>query len=526
MNRIAKYFEKELREKGLYEKVSSLNAFVGDIHNHCGISYGYGTIENAVRFASSQLDFFSVTGHFAWPDMDDDEMLIPEDVKAYHRKGFEKLRRNWPHYMEVMKAAERRDFIPFLSYEYHSFHYGDHTIVCRNTDEELPPDPEGERDERLKNILEGDSSQTERFLAIPHHIGYKQGYRGINWSCFNENVSPVVEIVSMHGCAESEEARPPYLHTMGPRSALNTYQGGLSLGKHFGIVGSTDHHNAAPGSYGSGRTVVFLEKLTRDNVWAALRNRHTSACTGDPIEAMLFVNGAEAGDIASRHNGHITADGFVAGYDMLEKAELIQGGRVIASLHNESVTEESGRGYVSFRFGWGKKHMSAVWDVVLTAEKGSISGAGPRLRGIDMVDPLDVPADSADSIPSFSFDDGCVKLHAVTDGNPTAQTDSTDGFVIYTESDAILSCRVSVKWNGRCIIRTYSFPVSELRKGQMTEYVQGFVSPAVEVGRYRDENECIACLHADIDTECQDAVYLRAYQKNGDGVFTSPVSFR
>ena len=48
--------------------------------------------------------------------------------------------------------------------------------------------------------------------------------------------------------------------------------------------------------------------------------------------------------------------------------------------------------------------MSAVWDVVLTAEKGSISDASPRLRGIDMVDPLDVPADSSDAIPSFSFD--------------------------------------------------------------------------------------------------------------------------
>ena len=111
-----------------------------------------------------------------------------------------------------------------------------------------------------------------------------------------------------------------------------------------------------------------------------------------------------------------------------------------------------------------------------------------------------------------------MKLHAVTDKKPTAQTDSTDGFVIYTDHDAILSCRISVKWNGQHSIRTYGFPVSEL------EYVQGFVSPAVEVGRYRDENECIACLHADIDTECQEAVYLRAYQKNGDGVFTSPVN--
>ena len=139
MNRISKNFEKELKEKGLYDKVSSLNAYVGDIHNHCGISYGYGTIEDAVKFASSQLDFFSVTGHFAWPDMEDDKSkLIPSDVIAYHKEGFEKLRRNWPHYQEVMRGAEREDFIPFFSYEYHSFEYGDYTILCKNLDEDLP----------------------------------------------------------------------------------------------------------------------------------------------------------------------------------------------------------------------------------------------------------------------------------------------------------------------------------------------------------------------------------------------------
>ena len=89
MNRISRFFEKELRKIGKYDDVARLNAYVGDIHNHCGISYGYGTIENAVAFASQQLDFFSVTGHFAWPDMSDNpDMMIPEDVQEYHREGF------------------------------------------------------------------------------------------------------------------------------------------------------------------------------------------------------------------------------------------------------------------------------------------------------------------------------------------------------------------------------------------------------------------------------------------------------
>ena len=150
MNRIASFFEKDLRDRGQWEKVSPLCAYVGDIHNHSGISYGYGTIYNAIAFARSQLDFFSVTGHFAWPDMESKGMNIPDDVLAYHRKGFEKLRKNWPEVKKAMAAAEGKDFVPFLSYEYHSFFYGDYTILCKSLDEDLPGRvPEGVEDTRL-----------------------------------------------------------------------------------------------------------------------------------------------------------------------------------------------------------------------------------------------------------------------------------------------------------------------------------------------------------------------------------------
>ena len=46
-----------------------LTAYFGDLHNHCGISYGLGPIEQAYANAREQLDFCSVTGHAFWPDM-------------------------------------------------------------------------------------------------------------------------------------------------------------------------------------------------------------------------------------------------------------------------------------------------------------------------------------------------------------------------------------------------------------------------------------------------------------------------
>ncbi|MGN0907431.1 MAG: hypothetical protein ACI4NM_09810 [Bullifex sp.] len=528
MNRIAENFRSELTALGLYDEVAELNAYVGDIHNHCGISYGYGRLEDAIAFARTQMDFFSVTGHFAWPDMGNDpEKRIPDDVMDYHRKGFAKLRKNWPEYMRLMTGSEDEGHIPFFSYEYHSFMYGDYTILCRNTDEFLPPDPKkGEEDKRLDELLRGDESQTERFLSTPHHIGYKEGYRGISWSHFNEAVSPLVEIVSMHGCAESFEARPSYLHTMGPRSGRNTYQGGLSLGKHFGVTGSTDHHNAAPGSYGSGRTVVFLPSLTRDNVWSALRSRKTSAASGDPIETLLIVNGKLAGEIAPAHQGRIKIDAFAAGYDRLEKAELIQGGKVIAGQYAFE-GDDGYEGFLSLRFGWGKKHKSAVWDVKVRTEKGTIKSVTGRLRGMDMVDPLDAPKNGA-AVPSLSFENGEVSMHAVTDGNATAQTDSAQGMVLEIDGtkSTMIICTCRVLWDGELTEKEYRFPLAELRDYQMTEYINGFVSPALEAGVFRTGSECRCHISTEIITDSQEAIYFRCYEKNGDAVFTSPVSFR
>ena len=139
MNRIARFFEKELRESGKYDCVSGLNAYVGDIHNHCGISYGHGSLDDAIHFASLQLDFAGITGHFAWPDMAKPGMRIPRDVMDYHLQGFAKLRRLWPEYLEKIAAAEQDTaLIMFPSYEYHHFDLGDYTVIARDRDALLP----------------------------------------------------------------------------------------------------------------------------------------------------------------------------------------------------------------------------------------------------------------------------------------------------------------------------------------------------------------------------------------------------
>ena len=82
-----------------------LQPLFGDIHNHCALSYGHGRLEDALARAALQLDFVSITGHAAWPDMPVD---VPEvaHIVDFHVKGFAKLKANWKDHFAVLKAFE------------------------------------------------------------------------------------------------------------------------------------------------------------------------------------------------------------------------------------------------------------------------------------------------------------------------------------------------------------------------------------------------------------------------------------
>ena len=99
-----------------YEK---FNVYYGDIHNHCGISYGHGTIEDAFANARLQLDFCSVTGHGYWPDMPRGEERL-KGIVEYHEEGFAKLRKGWEKVKAVTESNNKDgEFVTFLSYEWH-----------------------------------------------------------------------------------------------------------------------------------------------------------------------------------------------------------------------------------------------------------------------------------------------------------------------------------------------------------------------------------------------------------------------
>ena len=69
---------------------SGYKNYYGDIHNHCGITFGYGSIENAIKNARERLDFCSVTAHAQWTDIPSPNPEISLIID-FHKKGFENV---------------------------------------------------------------------------------------------------------------------------------------------------------------------------------------------------------------------------------------------------------------------------------------------------------------------------------------------------------------------------------------------------------------------------------------------------
>ena len=79
---------------------AGVQAYYGDLHAHCEVGYGQGTVEDAYANARRQLDFASVTAHWQWPDIPDGEARLADYV-AWHHGGFDRAAAGWPHLLEV-----------------------------------------------------------------------------------------------------------------------------------------------------------------------------------------------------------------------------------------------------------------------------------------------------------------------------------------------------------------------------------------------------------------------------------------
>jgi hypothetical protein len=490
-----------------------LRARYGDLHNHCDLSYARGTPDEALANARLQLDFVSLTVHGAWPDVPTDDPALAYLVD-YHHRGFERARAGWDDYLVTIDAADESGvFVTLPSFEWHSMAYGDHCVYFRDT--------------RGARILDAPDLGTLRAalreipgdtFLIPHHVGYRQGLRGIDWSAFDPELSPVVETVSFHGSSERSDGAVPYLHAMGPRHEHGTAGYAWSQGLRFGVIGSTDHHNAVPGSYGFGRMGAWMRSLDRDGLWDAIAARRTYALTGDRIDLAFALNGTLMGGVApAADERRIEVE--VRGGAGLDWVEILHDERVV---HRASVFQgdhAQGPVKVHVEVGWGEATDVTPWDVTLRVRGGELLGTEGRFRGPN---PHEVPPVGTRHAPHTLErpDADSVRFTTLTRPNPLSALPAMEGVCleIRADDDTVLEALV----NGRAL----HIPLRDLHEGSRTHHVGGFVSPAICFHRAVPEAEYALRLdftHRPTGTSGPDLYRIRVRQRNDHMAWSSPI---
>lgn len=487
--------------------------FWGDLHSHCAVSYGYGTIEQAFENARLQLDFATVTGHATWHDMPTDRARFGRIID-FHKEGFERLAENWPAVQaEVERQNVDGEFAAILSYEWHSIAYGDHNVYYPGS---------------VGDIVEADNvDELERRLAgraaffFPHHIGYGPGNRGVNWEHFDEKRSPVVEVFSGHGGSERDGGPFPMYHTMGARTHFGTVAHGLSLGKRFGFVAGTDHHGGFPGHYGEGRTAVYAAELTRQSILEAIARRHCYAVTGDKIAVEFRLDDAVMGDEIAA-SGRRRLAFRVRGADVIDRLEVVKNNRVVhrafptlLALGAEFTAK------VRVEWGWGDKDEYVDWDGKLRVVGGRIASVEPCFNGDPVLAPSTEGVEVADrTLHGFKREsDELLYWTSRTRGNPQPMVRGTSALIVEIAGGMATSLAFEV--NGR----SFSYSLAHLLEGSRAETMRGWRSETVLVHRAVPEGSFALAgeLEDSHDGGDADFYYLRVAQENGQWAWSSPI---
>mgnify|MGYP002623712395 FL=1 len=483
----------------------------GDLHNHNAVGYAKGSLERSIELAREHLDFFAFTGHASWHDMP----RMPNEAHMKWVNGFTAHTAHWDKTRRLIRDAADDRFTALLGYEWHSSTFGDYCMIFSEDQPRLfLPD-------HVDDLL--DFAAAHHALAIPHHVAYKQGWRGANWAHFRADVSPVVEIFSEHGCTEHDRAPKPMLrHSNGGRSTANTVVPQLARGMRFGFVASTDDHLGYPGAYGEGIVGVWAAENTAAAIFDAVRARRTFAATGDRIELAVHLNGQPMGaDVPATDTRQI--DVRVEAPDAIHMIELVRNGRVIERHFPEDDAAPlrlPGRAKCRIQYGWGPwadLGMARVcdWDFTVELRGGRFS----RVLGCFQSAPFGEHL--RDRVRLVS--PGEIHVRSNTTRDKAFAEDPTKSIVAELDApgDAVLTVRLRSP-----AAMTFESRVDALVEDNRVEFTGPFTSESLILHRLVGPSEFAAEVRwtdHGRDLRAGDWYYVRVRLHNGHMAWSSPI---
>ncbi|MFW6158521.1 MAG: DUF3604 domain-containing protein [Planctomycetota bacterium] len=491
-----------------------------DLHNHNALGYGQGSLDRSYEIAKgSLLDAYCFTPHGLWHD----RPATDPKMKAFHEQGFERVRESW-HKIVEKANAENTDgtFTAFIGFEWHSSEFGDFHVIVPGDEGELPaPNTAGE----LRDFC-----RTHGALMIPHHVGYRRGWRGANWGEVDAELSPVVEVFSEHGCGMEPESHWPMLaHSMGGSERSQTFLAELTRGRVAGLVASTDNHFGHPASYAEGLTGIWAEGHDRAAVFDAIRNHHTVALTGDRIRLAVEMGGGMMGDVLpadAPRDLHAELDALGA----VDYVEIWKNGTV--ALHESPCSADADHctplgpppgspddAHVArIEFGWDAMTSEAVtdWRIRTRVRGGQIQEAAPCFAGgAGSVEKLNrVLSVSPEEVAFESF---------TSRRNP--RPTSAVVLRVLGAADTRLEVIVEAEHEGeRCACDFSASMVELLERDKWCGISGAFSGPKVRLGGVHHHSQTRFALDwTDPEPGASDWYLVTVQQKNGHVAWSSPI---
>ena len=485
-----------------------MQLFWGDIHNHNEIGYGKGSLVRSFNIAENSLDFYAFTPHTWWPDLPDND----EAVKQHHLNGFRRAKDNWDKIKQVVRERYREDeFVTILAWEWHSLAWGDYCMYFPDDNNEFCY---ASTLDELKEY-----ARQQKAFIVPHHVAYRQGWRGIDWNEFDDSISPVVEIFSEHGNSlEPSTHMGMYSHSMGGIESSQAALNQLRAGRQFGFIACTDDHYGYPAGYGHGITAVVADKLDRQSIFNAIRKRNTYAATGDRIKLAFRINEGIMGDcVKFTDSAKISFD--VEARDKLQSVEIYKNGKLFDSysmLDFNKRTPEAKRHLIKIEWGWDMIVSKEItrWNIKLNCENGKINDMLPAFCGgsasvtemnsINKIDQLNW------QISSYTSRKNALPVNSVS---------------FFMDGDMNAKIHLDIEGESPSFKRQLLFTKGDLLNKDIYEAAfDRFSSPKIKVHCLIFSNEYAFEEELNDDTvKPGDFYFLKVIQQNGQMAWTSPI---
>jgi len=377
----------------VFERRPVYGKYWGDLHAQTDSTVGTGTEQEYFTFGRdvARLDFIGHQGN-DFQVTDQDWTRLNRVIQGFHRPG---------------------RYVVFPGYEWsgNTAAGGDHNVIYleegqpifRSSHWQIPEVPEDENSpahpvDRLYEKLR----ENKKAIVIPHVGGRFADVRNF----FDPELMPVVEIVSCWGEFEW--------------MLWDALEGGHTVG----VVCNSDGHKGRPGAEGPGAgdfgiygglTCVMAESLTREAIFAALKERRCYGTTGARMWLQFQADGRPMGSVIETGDT-VKIDARVKGTGPLEGLYLYSGKDRILSIRPPEFETSANSNRIRIRWQGARirgRARRATWD-------GSVSVSGNRIL----------------SAKTFAFDspaDGILEQDSERLAFRSRTTGDTDGIDLFLE---------------------------------------------------------------------------------------------